>query len=166
MRVVTDLNPEADFSAYRTYQLTEEPPTEEIDRVVFDDIVVARIRQAIDSVLAGKGYSEAREAPDLLVSWHGGVDARAKYTGVGGRYGLPPYGSPYPGFGYPASGRVGAWDQGTVLIEVVDAKDGDLVWRGLGQTTLYAESDAAKRQALTSKSIAKIMQDFPPAKAP
>jgi hypothetical protein len=161
LRVVTDVNPEADFASYHTYRWTDEPPTAVIDRAVFTDIVVARIRWAIDSVLASKGYVEVADAPDVLVTWHGGVDARTRYVGGYGRHGWP-YGPP----GYRAPVRVDTWDQGTVLIEIIDADHGEMVWRGLGQTTLYEERDAEKRQAITSKAVARIMEDLPRAGTP
>jgi len=161
LRVVTDVNPEADFASYHTYQWVDEPPTAEIDRVVFNDIVVARIRWAIDSVLESKGYAEVADEPDLLVTWHGGVDARTRYVGGYGRYGVP-YGAPRS----PAPMRVDTWDQGTVLIEIVDAEHGETVWRGLGQTALYEEHDAEKRQAITGTAVSRIMGDLPPAGSP
>jgi len=159
LRVITDFDPEADLTVYRTYQWAERRDVVGADARVDNDIVAARIRIAVDSVLQSKGFTKVPAAPDFLVGWHAAIDQRITVTEMSAYY---PYRWGRYGRWGPAGVRVDRWDEGTVLIDVVDAARGELVWRGSGSAKLRDEKDAARRQEILTAAVAAILRDFPP----
>ena len=67
-----------------------------------------------------------------------------------------------PGGG-PMGGRtdVSYYEEGTLVIDIVDTKEKELAWRGLGTATLR-ERDAESQQKFLDATCAKILKDFPP----
>ena len=159
LRVFTDFDPAADLSAYRTYQWAERRASGKDDPRVYNDITAARIEAAVDSVLQTRGFTEVSVNPDFLVAWHGAIDGKMSVTTMRDRYG---YGWGF--YGRPSVMRteVDQWEEGTVLIDIVDAGRGELVWRGSGSAKLRDVKDDAKRQAVLTGAVAAILADFPP----
>jgi hypothetical protein len=159
LRVFTDFDPEADLSAYRTYQWAERRASGKDDPRVYNDISAARIEGAVDSVLQARGFTEVSANPDFLVAWHGAIDGKMSVTTMRDRYG---YGWGF--YGPPAVMHtwVDQWEEGTVLIDIVDAGRGELVWRGSGSAKLRNVKDDAKRRAVLTEAVAAILADFPP----
>ncbi len=164
LRVVTDFDPTADLSGFRTYQWAERSGLGRDDAGVYDDLLTARLRSAVDSVLAAKGFSQSSTSPDFLVGWHGAIDGRMSVTSVRGSYpyGWGFYGPPYAGRWGGGGMRVDHWEEGTVLIDVVDADWGELVWRGSATARLRDVRDDGKRRAILTEAVAAILRDFPP----
>lgn len=164
LRVATDFDPTADLSGYRTYQWAERSGLGRDDPRVYDDLVAARLRSVVDSVLAAKGFSQAATEPDFLVGWHGAIDGRMSVTSMRGYYpyGWGFYGPPYEGRWGGAGMRVDYWEEGTVLIDVVDAEWGELVWRGSATARLREVKDDGRRRAIVTEAVAAILRDFPP----
>ena len=159
LRVITDFDPEADLTVYRTYQWAERREVAGTDARVDNDIIAARIRIAVDSVLQAKGFTKVSAAPDFLVGWHAAIDRRINVTEMAAYY---PYGWGRYGWRGPAGVRVDRWEEGTVLIDIVDAERGEVVWRGSGSAKLRDEKDAARRQEILTAAVAAILRDFPP----
>jgi hypothetical protein len=51
---------------------------------------------------------------------------------------------------------------GTLIVDLVDAKRKELVWRGTATDTLKPEATAAEREAALSAAITKMLEVFPP----
>jgi hypothetical protein len=164
LRVITDFDPEADLTAYRTYMWAERRESGKDDARVYNDILASRIRFAVDSVLQAKGFTPVSAEPDFLVGWYGAIDGRMSVSRMHDYYpyGWGFYGPPYRGRRGVTGVRVDQWEEGTVLIDIVDADRGELVWRGSGTAKLREVKEDAKRQAILTEAVASILRDFPP----
>jgi len=67
------------------------------------------------------------------------------------------------GFGVGTSTTyVNEWDEGTLLIDVIDAKKNELIWRGSAQAELRKHQDPSEGQEVLNDVVARILRDFPP----
>jgi hypothetical protein len=141
-----DYDPEADFSRYQTLAWKESKES----RVVAEKNSLAdgRIRAAVEKELAAKGYriDEAEDA-DAYVIYRVAVrdQLRVDETWAGRRWGRQVH--------------VSTFQQGTLVLDVVDAETGQLVWRGWVSDALGNPKSAEKRLAKAAK---KLLKKFPP----
>ena len=91
------------------------------------------LQGAIEKRLAAKGYERALTGePDLLVHDHASVNQKVDVYEVDTRYGYC-YGNCQP--------QVVDFEQGTLVIDVVDAATGKVVWRGWAQDVMNGVID-------------------------
>jgi hypothetical protein len=93
-----------------------------------------------------------------------------------GRWGYSgyPYFGSYYGFWYPVSFAVGYYSSvgylpidglmpGSLVVDVVDAENGDLIWRGWAPRALaFAPEELEDLPAFIEETVGKIMATFPP----
>jgi hypothetical protein len=117
----------------------------------------------VNQELQTRGYRLVDENPDFKVGWHGAIDQKLDVGTMDSYYG---YGwgswySPYYGGGAPHT-YVREYEEGTLILDVVDAASNKLVWRGTAQAELSSNSSAEKRQERLNEAVSKILEDFPP----
>jgi hypothetical protein len=77
------------------------------------------------------------------------------------RGGYERYGYRRGGWGHTET-RVREYDEGTLLIDVLQAGSGALLWRGSGVATVREESSPEKRTERINTAVNKILERFPP----
>ncbi|ASQ91614.1 hypothetical protein CHL67_04030 [Prosthecochloris sp. GSB1] len=164
--VVTDYDRDFDFSGMHTYRWpTGDEGIRKSDALVENPLVYKRVQAAVDSKLQARGFrlADSKEA-DFIVHAHAGVKkVRSYYPQVGLSYGFGhrgPYRSwwgPYGGYTY-----VGAYEEGSLLLDVIDARKKELTWRGVatGVVRRYRTPEAMQRDI--DEAVAKILEQFPP----
>jgi len=158
-RVKTEQAPAIDVSAYRTYGWGTPAPVIEADVERERDAAVLEytIRDAVDRQLAAKGYQRADDSsPDFLVDF--GVRLEEKSTDTFGHYiayrelgGHQDMGAAFV-FGY---------EEGTLLLEVTDARSRERAWSGSKRTVLDDGQDVGKLES----AVGAILAGFPAAGA-
>ena len=149
-----------DFSGYRTFEWyhSQQPRTGDIR--VDNPLLDARIRTAIENALISKGYQKKTDGqPDMLVSYH--LIIRAKIEGDTYRSGIG-YG-PWPywgGVGYQSTIR--EYDEGMLVIDIGDAGQNKLIWRGSGTRRVTQQSSPKKTTEIVNKTVKEIVSQFPP----
>lgn len=115
-----------------------------------------RIRNSVNGEMEYRGLAVSEE-PDLLVVYHLGTQEKIQVTDWGYRYS-----DYYWGYG----GRqidVDQYTEGSLVIDLVDAKTMNLVWRGTGTKVLdRSQRSPEEIQARLDDIVAKIMASFPP----
>lgn len=159
--VSSDYDPGVDFARYGTYAWAERTETGDDDPRVYNSITMQRVRTAVDRALAAKGYGEADEGADFYVAWHGAIEGRMSYQTINSHYG---YGwGWYGGMGVGTSNTyVNEWDEGTLLVDIIDAGTNQLVWRGTATGTVERNLSPQESQARLDDAAAKLLQTFPP----
>lgn len=154
VRVATDYDDNADFTAYKTYGYFKEG----IDKVNISDLDKKRIMRAIDGEMTEKGFTKS-ESPDILVNIF--TQARQEVNvnqfggwGYGWGWGWHPYAW---GPGYT---NVSTSTEGTLYIDFIDAKKKELVWQGVGTGVLTLDRD--RKQERINEFVEKIIAQFPP----
>ena len=158
--VSRDFDGSVDFSVLKTFawQHAEQPQTG--DPRIDNDLTDERIRNAVNTTLAAKGFRPvARADADFLVAYF--VDHKRKLNsgsvsvgmgrGSSGRYG---------GVGYNTG--VSEYDQVILTLDILNPSDGKMVWRGVGSRSTYEGSNPAKSTQIVNESVEKILKKFPP----
>ncbi|MEM7018849.1 MAG: DUF4136 domain-containing protein [Pseudomonadota bacterium] len=150
--VVTDFDREADFGRYQTFGFVEKSGETVEEQIV--TLTEKRIRNEISQILQQRGY-QASANPDMLVNFR--ITTRTK------QYASPAYAGYYSRFRfYPyhyGSIAVREYKEGTIVIDLVDAAQKQLIWQGAvsGKVT----RDAAQAEANTREAVRTIMQQYP-----
>jgi hypothetical protein len=161
LKVSTDYSRDTDFSGYKTYALFRAPDSmASVSRLNYDRIV-----HAVLAEMTGKGFLETDNQPDLLVNpvailknreW---VSANSNYYGYGGYFRPYYWGDDYGGYA-ATSYDVEHYKEGSLIIDVVDAKTKKLLWQGIGNSKI--DTDVRDPDQRIREAIDKIMVDFPP----
>jgi hypothetical protein len=159
----SDFDPQASFSGFNTYSWADRTPTGDDDPRVYNDIVDGRIKLAADRALEAKGYRKVTDNPDFYVAWHGAIDGKMNVTTINSHYG---YGWGWYGYGRMGMGAsqtyVNEWDEGTLLIDVIDGGTNNLVWRGTATAELRESRSADEAQRRLDDILANLFDRFPP----
>jgi len=155
MSISTDFNPGANFSNYETFAWLPAPQTG--DPRVDNAIIYNRVKDAVDTELEAKGYREVQNASeaDFLVGYHIALDGRMDVQTVNSYYGYA-WGPWYYG-GYRDT-YVRYYDQGTMLIDIVDRRADELAWRGTAQAEVRQNADGRQ----IGEAVQKLLARFPP----
>jgi len=153
MTVRADHDSQFDFGAYSTFALFERQGRER-QRPQMSEIVDRRIAAAMETELVGKGFSStsARDA-DFLITFYTAVRRRVDVTHVGW------YGYRW-GYWGGGAGWVRSYREGTLVIDIIDRRQRELVWRGVGEGAFTTSNPSDDKVA---KRVAKVLQRFPPA---
>jgi hypothetical protein len=143
-----DYDKSVNFSALKTYAWAP-------DGNIQDELTHKRIVQAIDAQLAVKGLhrGEAGTTPDVIVVYRAGVRRELEVNGYGA-YRLNRWNS----------ARVEQVPVGAVMVEMVDAKTKNVVWRGVATKDLDLNASPEKREKNINKAAEKLFKKYPPTK--
>jgi Domain of unknown function (DUF4136) len=150
--VKTDYDHNANFGQYKTYSW-EKVHTK-------DPLLVDRIKSAVNSALAAKGWTEVPSGGDVEVfaiettQNQQTLDTFYNGFGAGRRWGFR------GGFG-DATTTVETYAVGTLVVDLFDAKTEKLIWRSSSSDTLSDKAD--KNTKNLDKGVNKMFQHFPPA---
>jgi len=158
----SNFDPQASFDGFNTYAWAQRTPTGDDDPRVYNDIVDRRIKLAADQALEAKGYQQSN-SPTFFVAWHGAIDGKMNVTTINNHYG---YGWGYYRYGGMGMGTsqtyVNEWDEGTLLIDIIDAQSNNLVWRGTATAELRQSQNPEQQQQRLNEILAKLLERFPP----
>ncbi len=164
--VDSDYDHDVDFTKYKTFGWYDHSESKYKPQHA-SQIVDARIQRAVVSELQGKGFTEAPpDKADILITYHTSSEEKIEvynsgygygYGGWGGYWGMG-YGG-YGGWGGYGGTRAYQYDEGTLIIDIIDSAKNDLVWRGMLQKTL-SKSDS--KQEKLDDHVARILLWFPP----
>ena len=147
-QVSVNYNHSQSFALFHTYAWGSDNANQ-----IQDSILAQVAQQDIDSAMQAKGFQKVQESatPDLLLTANGGMKQETSYTAMGMR-----------GIG----GGMGSITpqqnvEGTLIVDLYDAKSKSLVWRGIGQDTL--SNNGNKNQQTVGKAVQKMFKQWPKA---
>ncbi len=164
-RVATDYDGNARFDTLQTFAWLD-PVVDEVEDPVLDSQLLTRkVQHAVANALLQRGYSRTEHAADadFLVTYHTASRERLRDRGgfsIGlgiGRAWRHGYGSMHVGDGYFP--RIEGYQEGTLIIDILDADTRDLLWRGWVRNTVDAHNYT--EEAITA-SVGEIIAEFPP----
>lgn len=147
--VHTDYDKQANFSQFHTYYWakvkTENPLWE------------SRIKDAVDKQLQAKGWQRVDSGGDVAVTAVGAAKNQQEYQtfydGFGG-------GWRWGGFGNDATTTVQNYRVGTLVVDLYNAQNKSLIWRGTSNDTLSDKPE--KNEQKLDKAVDKLFDHFPP----
>lgn len=161
IKVSSDFDKSAEFASYKTYSLT--PEAQKMEGI--NDLNRNRLLTAIETELAAKGFTKAETNPDVLIDIQlkGEQKQTATATNSGG-YGGYGYGYRY-GWGGGFSTTTINYDtyvDGTLFVDMIDAKKNQLVWQGRGTKTVDPDASQKKREENINYAVKQIFSKYPP----
>ena len=147
-----------DFAQYRTFGFVEPAGT---DKAGYETLVTQQLKSSTRRELESRGYAFAATGPDLLVNFNASLAQQVLVTD-----------QPVPMSGYYnyRTGTYGGWVgyepdveeyiQGTLNIDLVDARRNQLVWEGVavGRITEQARQN---RAAAIDNVVVEIFAKYP-----
>ena len=158
-KVSYDYDKTATFAAFKTYAHKDGT---KVGQPLIDDRIVA----AIDTQMAAKGFTKVEANPDVFVVYHTTFDKQKDIStfssGYGGGYG--PYGWGYGGGWGGGSTTTTVRDilMGTLVVDIADARKGELAWRGIGVKEVKTDAKPEKRDKSINDAMKKIFKNYPP----
>jgi hypothetical protein len=156
INVYNDYDKGADFSQYKTYAFHKRG----IDKVQISELDKKRILNAIDLELSKKGMSKS-ENPDLLVNIFTKEREQVNVSqfNMGWGYGWGWGWNPYL---WGGQNFVTTSTEGTLFIDLIDARKKELVWEGEGIG--YLTENRSLKEKQINEFVAKILAQYPPTK--
>jgi hypothetical protein len=112
------------------------------------------VEGAIEKRLAAKGFERADGEPDLLIHYHATVAQKLDIREADRSYGNC--------YDESCAARVSEFEQGTLVIDLVDRRTNKLVWRGWAQDTMTGVIDNQDRlERQVDEGVMKMLQLLP-----
>jgi len=148
--------PETRFAEYRTFAWgpRDELPTGDprLDNNPFFD---AQVRSAVEAELGIRGLRPASHGADLQLHYHASVERVLNVYTVDRVSG---YDSP----GGVRDTTLYAYDEGTLVVDLVDARTDQVVWRGWARASLEGVIDDTRRmRARVEESVRRMFERYP-----
>jgi hypothetical protein len=161
--VSTDFSPATSFSQFRTFALVAPPDT------AGQQLLDQRVRNAVQAQLDAKGLTASdRQHADLFVGY-GMVDRTHKeiYSyrdggggGGGGGWRYWRWGVAWP---MTVQRRVETYTDGTVVVNLIDAKTKQVVWEGeVGDVVNLPVTNPVSATQKIDAAVAKLFTKYPP----
>ncbi len=166
--VETDHQADFDFSSLKTFEVAETKQNTQ-ESILVSPFTLSHIQAALNGELAKRYQSVATGAkPDFIVSYHVVIEEKIdpnSYDALYGYgYGYGYYGRgyyrPWPYYGYGPGPRV--YNQGSLIIDISDAKTGKPLWRGVSEKRLGRSMAPQKQREVLSAAVTEVLAHFPP----
>lgn len=160
--IMSDYDHSVDFSQYQTYNFFNPMG---IENPNYSTIYGQVFRDALSREMNSRGYRLADD-PDLLLNVSARLQDKTKVTTYSdpypGYYGYRRgYYDPWMGYPYGTSTHVSQYTEGTVNVDMVDARAKRMVWEGVGVGRVKENrSNEQVRQAIND-GVAKMFEGFP-----
>ena len=145
-KVNVDSDPAAPFATYKTYGWLDGTPAP-------NQLNEQRLRASVDARLAARGLTKVSANPDVAVTTHVTTNERRELIANGFGYGPWALGG---GFG---TATVETYVDGTLIVDLYDAKTKKMVWRGVATAT--ASDKPSKNTEKMNKALDKMFEKFP-----
>jgi hypothetical protein len=146
--VSVNYNRSQSFSQYHTYTWASDNANQ-----IQNSILAQQAKSDIDSAMQAKGLQLVPESqnPDIILTASGGLKQQTSYQAWGMR-----------GIGGGMGGITPEQNViGTMIVDLYDAKNKSLVWRGIAQNTL--SNNGNKNSQMVSKAVQKMFKQWPAA---
>lgn len=149
--VHTDYDRKVNFEQFHTYSWGKVQTS--------NPLWESRIKDAVNKVLQAKGWQEVPSGGDVTVMAVGATKNQQEYQtyydglGAGWRWG---------GFGGMTTTQVQNYRVGTLIVDLYQASDKQLIWRGSSNDTLSNNTEHNEKDL--DKAVDKMFKKFPPSK--
>ena len=155
-----DYDKKVDFTRFKSYSWMEIEHSKARNLSEFQQrsqLATKRIQQDIDVQLAAKGLQKLDQNGDLLVVYYTSANEMLEVSQ-----------NTYSRAGMWADSRVGGSAnvnesvEGTIIIDLLDAKYKQLVWRGTAEAAHDADAPIEQIYDTVDKAIKKLFENYPP----
>lgn len=142
-----DYDTSHDFSSLHTYAWIDQQD---------DSIEMKRVREAVGAELRARGFEATDTRPDFQVAAHVSTQDRLRVVDWG--YTCPPHGDWHGGRDID----VWQYEEGTLILDVIDPGQTALVWRGTASKAIDRSWTPEERDAEARAAARALLAEFPP----
>ena len=119
-----------------------------------DQLIKQEIKRAVDEQLAQKGLTRVEKGADLHVDYHAAIrqEQSLYLSGMG-------FGGRWDG---SVQGQTSSVPVGTIVVDLYDPAQKQLIWRGDATKTIDLKKDPDKNYKNLQKAMAKLFKNYPP----
>jgi hypothetical protein len=158
-----DYDARANYASFKTFDWMVAPKrAKEKAKNVDNPIMDRRVKGAIERELTAKGFQlEATGDPDFLVTYYPVYKDRAfrTTTHVGMGWGYRPRWGSHAGM---TMSQVHTYQEGTIVVEIVDFKTNQLVWHGAAVGALTGLERPEDAEEVVAQEVRRLLEGFPP----
>lgn len=166
-RVETDFEASYNFAALERFAVkTAKQDTKE--NILISPFTLSHIHGLVNEQLA-KRYQAVGESdnPDFYVTYHVVMEEKLEPSAYDQMYGVGFWGRGYrypsPLFYRPAfDGGIRVYNQGNLIIDMVDAKTQQPIWRGVSEKRLGRNLSPQKQREILTGAVMEVLAQFPP----
>ncbi len=166
IRVETKYDPHVDFTTYTNFGWLPVPRARTGDLRIDHAALDAVVRQAVNRKLAARGFKSTTDLEvDFWVVYHVAIRKKLEYSKLPIGYDY----SPAWGRGQWTDERIGdrgtyvrTFDEGTLVLDIVDARTSRLSWRGSARAKVDAARTRRQKEARLKRAVGKMLAGFPP----
>lgn len=164
IQVNQDYDPVTAFTSMQSYRWVSETQEKTGDLRIDNPLRDARIRAAVDRLLAEKGVVKSADGPPSFMIRYQyllrqKIESDGSRGGIG--FGIGSYGR-HGGIAIGTGNRVREYDEASLVIDFVDVTAQRLLWRGTGSQRFNEYDDPAKATKAINTLVEKILEQFPP----
>ena len=167
--VTTDYDSTYNFAALKAFSI-KETKQESKEDLLISPFTLGHVQALIGAELSKKyNLASASIQPDFIVSYHLVMEEKLEANQFNTMYGVGGWGR---GYRYPSpfmqrsvfDSPVQVYDQGTLIIDVVDAKNQQPIWRGVSEKRLSRGLSPQKQRDVLTGAVLETLAQFPPVK--
>ena len=151
--VTSDFDSEANFQSFETYDWLPTTPAES------NPNLDKWIKSAVASQLGNKGLQRKSTDPDLLLTYHVGVEDKIAVSDRGYRY-IPRQRQRSASRQHDVSTAV--YREGTLILDFIKPDTKGLVFRASAQAVLDERMTSEEDQRLVTEAVRKMLESYPP----
>jgi hypothetical protein len=167
MDVKTDYDPNVNFARMKTFHwLPEKDLLESRDPPPGEEQTFIRdcVQRAVNRELASKGMKQDAASPDVLLTFSTASRDKLQLEGSKEKGWTFKDRLLYPGW---IEGNTEIYyDIGTLIVDMVNPRNLDLVWRGSAEASILKDIDRKTLEKNIDEAVRKLLEKFPPAPAP
>jgi hypothetical protein len=150
VRVAVESDESARHGQWKTWSWLSRPPVAAGDTAYA--LADERVRTAFDREMKTRGFRRVeRERPDFLVTYYAAIERPIEAKAVAYAAGGP---------SRTAANAQGLYEQGMLLVDVLDSRSGKLVWRGAGRKVFTPEQSPEERRERIDQAVASVVGEF------
>jgi len=150
-----DFDVHANFTQYKTFAwMPSSAPTTTTSISRPSGLLDSRIRNAVNTQMAAKGFTGDDANPDILANYYAGAKDVVQVNDLGYGYGY---------HGWAGGGvDVSTYTEGTLVVDLFDAQTKQLVWRAVAQGAVSPGASPEEQEAKVNSVVAQMFAAYPP----
>ena len=165
--VETDYQSDYDFAGLHAFKLIEtQQDTKE--NLLVSPFTLSHIHAVLEAELAKRYQKAAGEESDFEVRYHVVLEEKIDPRSYDELYGFGFYDPRLRGYQSPffhgVSSGLRLYDQGSLIVDVVDTKTQKPIWRGVSAKRLSRGMAPQRQREILSRAVVEVISQFPPVK--
>ena len=160
----SEIDSATDFTELKTFGWLHDVDKAAEDVRLNDPNLRKTVRTAVEQSLLSKGYEQVdRKQADFLVAWFGAIEKKIKKENIDHFYAPYGYGTMYrnPALNTESPRQILEYEEGTIIIDIVDPETKRLIWRGSGSGRIQEGQPEQTALRNLNRSVTKIIEPFP-----